>query len=222
LSDEERVEPPERKSTVSDDAQDGASAPGVPFAYEVTNDEIARQEAAIREVNSRLGFLLAAALTFGTFYFKEVTEPWRQVVFGVALIVVLVLVLLGYIPRTHLRAPNPHGVTEAANERPGRIKELALGTMLQAFDVNAKVITVKNFYYALALVFGVLAVIVGVGVETTGAVIHWWQDTHGTAAVKQSNKRATSGHVAKNRHVSAHGGGETVSRARNVIPTRHP
>lgn len=200
---------------------EGASAPGVPFAYEVAHEEIGRQEAAIREVNSRLGFLLAATLTFGTFYFKEVTEPWRQVIFGAALIVVLSLVLLGYIPRAHLRASNPHGFAAAANERPGRMKELALGTMLQAFDVNARVISVKNRYYALALVFGVLAVIVGIAAETGRGMIDWWHETQGRATIKQPHKRS---HAAggRNRYISTHGGRRALSSPRDVIATRHP
>ena len=193
----------------SSDARDGASAPGVPFAYAVAREEIDKQEAAIREVNSRLGFLLAAALTFGTFYFKEVNSPWLMVLVGVALIVVLGLILLGYIPRTHLRAPNPHAVTAAANEPPGRIKELALGTMLQAFDQNKRVISAKNRYYAAALILGVVAVIVGVGTETWSGVVHLWAD-HGKTVKRSaaaSALRCTNGQRSIGTVQSAPGGG---------------
>lgn len=200
------------------DIRDGASAPGVPFAYAVAREEIDKQEAAIREVNSRLGFLLAAGLTFGTFYFKEVNAPWLMVLVGVALILVLGLILIGYVPRTHLRAPNPHAVTAAANEPPGRIKELALGTMLQAFDQNKRVISAKNRYYAAALTLGVVAVIAGVGAETWSGVVHLWAE-HGKTVKRSaatSALRCTNGHRGSGT-VQSVGGRRTFPGKRAVI-----
>jgi hypothetical protein len=224
------VDPPEELPT-DDEAQshpggcmndDGASAPGVSFAYDVAADEIGRQKSAIREVNSRLGFLLAAALTFGTFYFKEVSDPWRQVLFGAALTFVLVLVLAGYIPRTHLRGSNPHGMASVANQRPGRMKELALGTLLQAFDVNAKVIAVKNRYYALALIFGVGAVIIGVGVETGNGVLNWWRETHGQIRQQHHPAARAGPRRATGSAISPASGGRALPRSRDRVSGRSP
>ena len=215
MSDEEKIEPPEildgecesaldQTSEAASDERDGASAPGVPFAYDVTHEEIGKQEATIRELNSRLGFLLAITLTFGTFYFKEVTIPWVQIIVGVALFLVLAAVLLGYVPRTHLRAPNPHAVTRAANERPGKIKELALGAMLEAVDKNRLVIIVKNRWYAAALIIGVIAVMLGVVVETGAGVIHLWTN-HEQTAQRTAGKRPV-GRSAERIHAPQGGG----------------
>lgn len=222
--DEERIEPPERReesgesrAAATDNPQDGASAPGVPFAYDITREEIAKQEATIREINSRLGFLLAAALTFASVYFKEPPEnAWEQIMFGVVLIAMLILILLGYVPRNYLRAPNPVRVTELANNRPGRIKELALGTMLQACEVNRLVIKKKTQYYSYALRLGVGSVIIGIIAVVAPAIATLRHDNgrheQQPAAGVHAERRAAA--------VRAHGRRSAVSPSRNGIDQR--
>lgn len=202
------------------DDNDGASAPGVAFAYDVAKDEISEQKLTIREVNGRLGFLLAAALTFSTYYFKEVHDARQQFFLGLGLLCVLVLVLIGFIPRTYFRAPNPRAVAEEANNRPGRIKELALGTLLQAVETNARIIKIKNAFYGWALLLGVGFVIVSVGFEAADGMVHWIANhERGRAQVHRLGGGARS-HVTSK--VRAHGGAGTVPHARDGLPTRRP
>jgi hypothetical protein len=54
-----------------DQDNDGASAPGVAFAYETAKWQIEKQEQSLREVNARLAFLIAGLLGLSTYYFKE-------------------------------------------------------------------------------------------------------------------------------------------------------
>jgi hypothetical protein len=159
-------------ASTSDDL-DGASAPGVVFAYDIAASELEKQEAAIRDANGRLGILLVAVFTFMTFYFKEIHVAWLQIVVGIVLLAILVLLLFGYVPQTYFRAPNPHAVTSQANLRPGEIKENALGTMLRAHELNAKVVSRKNQFFALALVATIMAAMVGILGETVAGVVHY-------------------------------------------------
>lgn len=191
----EPIEPPERHEDDYDDdplppefeGQDGASVPGVPFAYDLTRDEIIRQEASIREVNSRLGFLLAASLTFATFFFKDVTNPILQLVGSLALIVVLILLLFGYVPRAYLRAPNPVAIVEDAGNRPGRMKENALATMIEAFNLNNEVIATKNRFYAWALRIGGTLVILGLLFEAFDGGQALWAALHHESSRSSAN-----------------------------------
>jgi hypothetical protein len=150
----------------------GASAPGVAFAYETAKWQIEKQEASLREVNSRLAFLIAGLLGVSTYYFKELDpkkNPIETLIFGVALGLPIILAGFGYVPRGYSRPPNPRGVAEEAFSEPGAIREKVLGTMLAAFELNNKVLRRKSALFAMALIVALLGWLVGIGYKVYAA-----------------------------------------------------
>lgn len=151
---------------------EGASAPGVAFAYETAKWQIEKQEQALREVNSRLAFLIAGLLGFSTYYFQKIDpskNPIETIVFGVALGLPVLLAGIGYIPRGYTRPPHPRSVAEEALNPPGAIREMVLGTMLEGFELNRRVINLKAIFFASALVLGLLVWLAGIGFKVYDA-----------------------------------------------------
>jgi hypothetical protein len=176
---------------VSEDSEnEGASAPGVAFAYETAKWQIEKQEASLREVNSRLAFLIAGLLGISTYYFKEldpIKNSTETLIFGVALGLPIILAGFGYVPRGYSRPPNPRGVAEEARAKPGAIREKVLGTMLAAFELNNKVIRRKSAFFAWALLIALLGWLAGIGYKVSGATHQIFSER---AIVHESRPRA--------------------------------
>lgn len=225
---EERFEPPERPEPIEgelieDEHNEGASAPGVAFAYDTAKWQIEKQEGAIREANSRLGFIIAGVIAFGTWFFKDVTDPHLEVIVGIPLFVTLAFAAVGYVPRNYFRPPNPHGVTAEANNPPGRIKELVLQNMLDAYDANAEVLKAKGVYLLAALVLGVLTVLAGImGKVNDGVVRLHGNDTgKGPAVTATHNAPGKVYNCGKRPKVHAQGNGVKGERSRKTQTVRY-
>jgi hypothetical protein len=168
MGDDNNAKGPDERSRDND----GASAPGVAFAYEAAKWQIEKQEQALREVNARLAFLIAGLLGLSTYYFKELhadKDPISTLIFGCAIGVPALLAGIGYTPRGYTRPPYPRAVAEEALKPAGAIKEMLLGTMLKAFDINQEVIRRKAALFAIALVFALLGWFLGIGYKVADA-----------------------------------------------------
>lgn len=200
MSDDDTIEVPERReeAQVADDDGDsnaGASVPGIAFAYSTAKWQIEKQEQTIREVNSRLAFLLAGLLGFSSYYFKDTEHvgSWATVLAGLALIAPIALAALGYLPRGYTRPPNPRGVAREARKQPGAIKEALLGTMLSGFETNKKVIDRKALFFFAALLVSVLELLAGISWKMGAAAVelHGQGVKHGAGTTRATGSSTT-------------------------------
>ena len=135
-----------------------ATGPGLGLAYDVAAAKLADQHEYVNRLNTRLGAILAVLLGTTAALVAVSSVPVRLVAVGL-LTGALVEVARASRVAYWNDAPDPHTFQRYAGDEPDYMKEIALPSILKAFDYNQPRITEKGKHLNWSITFLALAIV---------------------------------------------------------------